>query len=149
MTAPSIHANALVVEGVGVLIRGASKAGKSTLTVALIQAAQARGLSAALVGDDRIFLEAQNGRLMASGHPAIRGQLHVRDFGIVDMPSVDSAPVQLVVDLVRENPDSMVPSSRIMLEGVGVERIKSMERGPLPDIIMFILEKIRQKLSEM
>jgi len=149
MTAPSIHANALLVQGVGILIRGASKAGKSTLTVALIHEAQARGLSAILVEDDRIFLQAQNGQLIASGHPAIRGQLHVRDFGIVDMPSVASAPVQLVVDLVREKLASTAVSSRIILEGIGVERIKFTERSPLPDIIMFILEKIRQKLSEM
>ena len=149
MSTPSIHANAIVVEGAGILIRGPSKAGKSTLSVALIHAAQARGLNAALVGDDRIFLEEKDGRLIARGHPAIRGQLHVRGFGIIDMPSADSAPVVLVIDLVPEKPEASALFSRIELEGLRIERLKWLQRSQSPDILMLILEKIRQSLTEM
>jgi serine kinase of HPr protein (carbohydrate metabolism regulator) len=143
MTSPSVHANALVVGGAGILIRGASKAGKSSLTVALIQAAQSQGLASALIGDDRVFLRMDEGRLMAAGHPAIRGQIHVRGFGIVDMPSEDSAPVKLVIDLVREQLNMPTVSSRVKVEGLWVEQLKIMERSQTPDLLMVILEKIR------
>ena len=44
MTPPaSIHACALIVDEAGLLIRGASGAGKSSLVLALIAAAQAQG----------------------------------------------------------------------------------------------------------
>ena len=143
MTSPSVHANALVVGGAGILIRGASKAGKSSLTVALIQAAQSQGLASALIGDDRVFLRMDEGRLMAAGHPAIRGQIHVRGFGIVDMPSEDSAPVKLVIDLVREQLNMPTVSSRVKVEGLWVEQLKILERSQTPDLLMVILEKIR------
>ena len=143
MTSPSVHANALVVGGAGILIRGASKAGKSSLTVALIQAAQSQGLASALIGDDRVFLRMDEGRLMAAGHPAIRGQIHLRGFGIVDMPSEDSAPVKLVIDLVREQLNMPTVSSRVKVEGLWVEQLKILERSQTPDLLMVILEKIR------
>lgn len=49
-----VHGTAAVVGEAGVLIRGASGAGKSSLALALVDAAAARGLFARLVGDDRI-----------------------------------------------------------------------------------------------
>ena len=64
MSAPAtIHACALVIGETGVLIRGASGAGKSSLVLALLEAAAAKGLFARLVADDRVALRASETRI--------------------------------------------------------------------------------------
>ncbi len=65
MTGPSVHASALVAGESGVLIRGPSGAGKSLLTLAMIASARAGGGYAALVAEDRVFLDVAAGRLLA------------------------------------------------------------------------------------
>ena len=96
-----VHANALTLNGQGVLIRGASKSGKSSLTLALIGAAERAGQSASLVGDDRIGLRVSDGALMASGHPRIAGMIEVRGAGIAHLSFTGEARIVLVVDLVE------------------------------------------------
>ena len=97
-----IHASALVVGEHGVLVRGASGAGKSRLVLALLALAEERGLFARLVGDDRIGLQAAGGRLLARAHPAISGQIEQRGIGILVLPCEPAAVVTLVVDLAAE-----------------------------------------------
>ncbi len=99
-----IHANALVVNGQGILIRGASKSGKSSLTLALIAVAGRAGQSAILVGDDRIGLRVRNGALIASGHPLIAGMIEVRGAGIAQLRFTGEARIVLVVDLIEADP---------------------------------------------
>ena len=59
--AASVHASAVLVGDRAVLIRGPSGSGKSALAYALIRAAEIGGF-ARLVGDDRVHVEAANGR---------------------------------------------------------------------------------------
>ena len=78
----SLHGAAVAVGEAGVLIRGVSGAGKSSLALALVEAAVARGMFARLVADDRVLLEVLNGRLLARPHPAIAGRVERRGQGI-------------------------------------------------------------------
>lgn len=94
-----VHADAIVIGETGILIRGASGAGKSRLALALIFLAEASGYFSRLVGDDRICLEARGSRLVARGHPAIEGAIECRGRGILETPSLDAAVIGLVVDL--------------------------------------------------
>ncbi len=102
----AIYASAVTIGEAGVLIRGASGAGKSRLALALIAGARNAGAFARLVGDDRISLENRNERLIARGHPRIRGQIEQRGGGILRTPSIAAAVVRLVIDIVpaREAP---------------------------------------------
>lgn len=100
----SIHASAIVIGETGVLIRGESGAGKSSLARRMIEMAQARGLFARLIGDDRIVLAVAGGRLLARPHPAIAGQIEARGRGILDMAHEPAAPIRCVIDLVRDAP---------------------------------------------
>ncbi|WP_372426872.1 HPr kinase/phosphorylase [Salinarimonas chemoclinalis] len=100
----TLHASCVLVGEAGVLIRGASGAGKSRLALDLLEAARARGLHARLVGDDRIRLAAAHGRLVARPHPAIAGLVERRGVGILERPHAPAAIVRLVVDLVPEYP---------------------------------------------
>jgi HPr kinase/phosphorylase len=90
----TIHASvALVGEG-GVLIRGASGSGKSSLLLSLLC-----DHGAMLVADDRVALAAAEGRLVATAPDEIAGLMEVRGLGIVRRPHVSPVVVDLVVDL--------------------------------------------------
>lgn len=95
----AVHASALVAGEAGVLVRGPSGSGKSSLTLALLAAAGARRLFAALIGDDRVVVQPANGRLLASGAPNVRGLVERRGYGLVRQPTEPQAVVRLVVDL--------------------------------------------------
>ncbi len=105
----SIHATALVIGETGVLLRGASGSGKSSLALALIGLARLGGRFARLVGDDRVRLEALGGRVIARPHPAIEGFVERRGQGIVSVPHEAAAVVTCVVDLVAADPARDIP----------------------------------------
>lgn len=87
----TIHASTVAIDGVAVMILGASGAGKSDLALRLID----RG--ARLVADDYTALDVSGDRLLASAPPTIAGRIEVRGIGIVPCPHVDGVPVALAV----------------------------------------------------
>jgi HPr kinase/phosphorylase len=97
---PTIHASAVLVGPRAVLIRGPSGAGKSRLALALITAAES-GLVrfARLVGDDRLHVEAVNGRLLVRPAERLAGLIEVRGLGVRRLPYEPVAVVGLIVDL--------------------------------------------------
>ncbi len=106
-TAPiAIHASGVVVGEAGIVIRGVSGIGKSSLALALLDAAVQAALFGALIGDDRLLLSASHGRLIARGHPAIRGQIEQRGVGILEIGAEPAAIVRLVVDIFQ--PEQML-----------------------------------------
>lgn len=117
-----LHASAVVIGEAGVLICGPSGAGKSSLAFALIAAAEAAGLFARLVGDDRIGIESRGGRLIAHGHPLILGKIERRGHGIFEIPYLPAAVVRLVIGFAGEDEaHSRYPNSdhdRIEFAGV-------------------------------
>jgi serine kinase of HPr protein (carbohydrate metabolism regulator) len=120
----SIHANCVLLGEAGVLIRGASGAGKSSLSETLIAAAEARGLFARLVADDRTLLERANGRLIASAPAVLAGLIERRGFGIVKIAHAEAAIVRLVVDIEAEPPRMPVAqANEAQLEGIVVPRV--------------------------
>ena len=121
----TIHASALVVGEVCVLIRGPSGAGKSALALALMDDARKRSVFAALVGDDCINLHAVHGRLIASGHPDVQGQIERRWHGIVAAPAISHGLVRLVVDLIayqpaQDQPPRLPPLEDRLIEIAGI-----------------------------
>ncbi|MCX7900623.1 MAG: aldolase [Methylocystis sp.] len=94
-----MHANALVIGETGLLIRGPSRAGKSALTLALIAGARARRRFARLVGDDRVSVQAIDGRVIARPHPRIAGLIEKRGVGVIETPYAPECVLRLVIDL--------------------------------------------------
>lgn len=93
-----IQATCVAIDGIGVLLRGPPGSGKSELALQLID----RG--ARLVADDGVELRRQGEGLFAclpSGAPeSVRGRVELRGLGILPVPSVPEAPLDLVIDLV-------------------------------------------------
>ncbi len=89
------HASSISWQGKGVLIFGASKSGKSDLTLRMIFDKQAQ-----LIADDRTIISAENGKIYASAPENIRGLLEIRGLGIKKLDAVEKASIELVVELV-------------------------------------------------
>lgn len=96
----NIHASAVAVGEAGILIRGRSGRGKSALALALIELAGERGLFGRLIGDDRILVQACNGRLLLRGAPQISGLVERRGIGLEITPAEPAAVARLAVDLL-------------------------------------------------
>lgn len=127
---PTIHASAVLVGATAVLIRGASGAGKSRLAWALINA-QTQGLVrfSRLVGDDRVLLDACNGRLLVRPAPSLAGLIEIRGLGIRRLPYEPVAAAGLVVDLGAADAERFpLPKTRkIDVSGVELPRLAVAE----------------------
>lgn len=97
---PTIHASCVLLGRSGVLLRGPSGAGKSALAGRLIATARAEGGFGCLVADDRVAIEAVNGRLIARAPAVLAGRMELRGHGIVAVDHEPAAVVRLVADLV-------------------------------------------------
>lgn len=112
-----IHASCVAIDGLALLLRGPSGAGKSDLALRLVDE------GARLVADDRVDLlpDGQGGLLARCPQP-IAGLMEVRGLGVLPMPSVDSAPLALVVDL-GEMVERLPPPDVELLAGIALPRI--------------------------
>jgi serine kinase of HPr protein (carbohydrate metabolism regulator) len=128
----TIHASCIAVGEAGILIRGRSGIGKSTLARELVHAARQAGLFARLVSDDRTRVGRRNGRLVARVVEAIGGRLEARGAGIFAVDHEPSAIVRLVIDLFDAQPDRLpnVADQTVVLCGVMVPRL-SQQAGAL------------------
>ena len=72
-----VHATLVRVHGRGVLIQGPAGSGKSTLALQLVRAGHA------LVADDLVLLQQQQGQLFGSAADSAEGRLAIRGAGIL------------------------------------------------------------------
>jgi serine kinase of HPr protein (carbohydrate metabolism regulator) len=96
----NIHATAIVVGTRGLLFVGPSGSGKSTLAFNCLAAARIRGISAALISDDQVFVKLQAGELIAAAPSSIAGLLELRGSGIIRLENVVEAPLHLAVQAI-------------------------------------------------
>jgi serine kinase of HPr protein (carbohydrate metabolism regulator) len=96
LSAETVHASTVAMNGRAVVIMGPSGAGKSDLALRLLD----RGFT--LVSDDQTLLKRDGDRLVASAPPNIAGKLEIRGIGIVQMETLANIPVALLVDLTSE-----------------------------------------------
>ena len=105
LSSDRLHATAVAIGGVAVLIEGPSGSGKSDLALRLID----RG--AVLISDDQTLLIRAGPRLLARPPQTIAGKLEIRGVGILSMPYVADIPVAMLVrlqDQVQRMPDRRI-----------------------------------------
>ena len=106
LSAETLHASTVAIDGRAVLLTGPSGSGKSDLTLRLLD----RGFT--LVSDDQTIVRKDGDRLVASAPPNIAGKLEIRGIGIVDMDRVDNMPVALIVELTSSDIQRLPDDSR-------------------------------------
>jgi len=98
--AENIHGTALLIGDRGVLITGASGAGKTTLALTLIDHCRVRGLFARLISDDRVLVANHAGRLVCRVPATIAGLAEVPGFMPRPLPFEPGGVIDLNVRLV-------------------------------------------------
>ena len=123
---PTVHASAVLVGARALLIRGPAGSGKSHLALKLIEAGETGLLTfARLVGDDRVHLEAHNGRLVARPADKLAGLIEVRGLGVRRVPYEPAAVVGLVIDLSAKDGERVPQTAALTttVEGVTLARL--------------------------
>ncbi|MEI8394189.1 MAG: hypothetical protein WCF85_05595 [Rhodospirillaceae bacterium] len=114
----TIHGTSVLISGTGVLLRGASGAGKSDLALRLIDD------GAVLIADDRVELYRDRDAVAATAPVTLAGLLEVRGVGIMRVPHSPAARLHLVVDLVApERVERLPEPTRTELLDVSLPRI--------------------------
>jgi len=150
MATSSIHASCVRVGEQGVLIRGASGAGKSQLAFALIMAGRTGLLPhTVLVADDRVMLEPRADRQHAGGQdrliaftpPALAGLIEIRGLGIRRLPYAAEASITLVVDLGAPDAARMpsAESLSVELDGIILSRLPAFSGGDIVQQVLAML----------
>jgi serine kinase of HPr protein (carbohydrate metabolism regulator) len=116
-----VHASAVAIGEAGLLVRGASGAGKSFLSLALLAVAKQEGLFARLVADDRVALSARGGRLLARPVSPLEGLIERRGLGLTPEPYLPATVIRLVVDCVREEPRRMPEPEALVDRILGID----------------------------
>jgi HPr kinase/phosphorylase len=102
----TVHATAIALDGVGVLLRGPPGSGKSDLALRLIDQ------GARLIADDQTVLVRRGGALHAAPPAAIAGRLEVRGVGIVSLEHVADVQIVAVFDLAPARAVERLPEPR-------------------------------------
>lgn len=96
--AVELHATAVAIDGLAVLLRGRSGTGKSDLALRLVDG------GARLISDDRVRILRVGGALLVRPPAALPEELEyrieVRGLGIFAVPGAPEAPLALVADLL-------------------------------------------------
>lgn len=136
------HGTALLAGDRGILIVGASGSGKTTLALALIDHFCRSGTFSQLVGDDQLFIESRNGRLVAHAPTTIAGLIEIPGLG---PRSASYQPVAVIDLCLRLCPDANVPrfqdTARENIAGCSIPAIMVAERNAvvaLPAVMAFL-----------
>jgi hypothetical protein len=98
----AIHASAVKIGDFALIIRGASKSGKSTLALDLIEGSTVEQ-PVTLIGDDRVILSRAGENICVSPHPRIAGMIEKRGYGIFSMPYAVNVKLAAIVDLQTDD----------------------------------------------
>jgi HPr kinase/phosphorylase len=131
-----LHASCVQIDGMGVVLLGASGVGKSDLALRLIDG------GALLVADDQLCVESGVAGLLGRPADNLAGLLEVRGLGIVRLPYCRVSPLGLVVELDRAGAVSRQPEpSTYCLLGTDLRHLRLDPREASADA------KVRLALS--
>ncbi len=109
----NIHATALFLDMIGILLTGKSGSGKSDLALRLIK--QNKG---ELIADDRTELINNNGEIIASAPKILQGLLEIRGIGIINQKFLKSQRIDVIIDL--DTPPQRIPPKEESREILGI-----------------------------
>jgi len=116
-----LHASCIAFDGKGVLIKGRSGSGKSSLALNLIS------LGAALVSDDRTNIRVENDWPYAYAPERLLGLIEARGVGILKLDALRKARIELVIDLDQTETERMPLSRETVINGHAIPLLHKSE----------------------
>lgn len=125
MTNKTQHACALEINATGILIKGMSGSGKTSLMLGLIERAAQYNITAALIADDQVILKTNGDTLEASAPETIKGLVELRGYGIMKCANKATTQIALVVELVEDEKIQRMPEASFgRVEGINLPLLK-------------------------
>ncbi len=128
-----IHGTAVAVEGAGLLITGASGAGKSSLAVQLI------ALGAGLIADDQVLVSKDADGVTLSRPAGLPEAIEARGLGLLAAPMVESVPLRAIVDLDLTETARLPAARHRRIAGVDVKLIANAPSPHFPSALLLYL----------
>jgi HPr kinase/phosphorylase len=131
MTIETLHGTAVAFGAIGVLLRGPSGSGKSSLALRLIDE-QGYGLSrkalrAELIADDQVEISRVGDQLFMAAPYVLKNRIEIRGLGILPLRAKAGARLRLLVDLKPAGEIERLPLEKqffTAISGVSVRRIE-------------------------
>lgn len=112
MTAVNDHACVLEINDIGILIKGKSGTGKTSLMLGLLERAKLEELNACMIADDQVFLKLDAGILIANAPENTAGLVELRGYGILKMPHKKSCEIKVVVNILEDKIIERMPDAK-------------------------------------
>jgi HPr kinase/phosphorylase len=125
-----LHAGCVELDGRGALLMGPSGSGKSALALSLM------AFGCRLVSDDRTWISAEGGHLVARAPKSIAGMIEARGIGLLRADAVASAVLALAVDLGQRETARMPVPRRLDLAGQSLPLLYAVEGAHLAAAIV-------------
>ncbi len=123
------HCTCIEVNSVGVMIEGASGAGKTSLALGLLNATRIRHAGFNFVCDDQALMKTVNGELWASAPKSLAGKVELFGVGIADIRYIAQCKIDLVCELVNQADIIRHPTdSQCQRFGVELDYIQTPEQ---------------------
>lgn len=137
----TLHASCVALDGLGVLLLGASGSGKSGLALQLM------AFGADLVADDQTMLTAAQGALHAAAPPPLTGLIEARGIGLLNAGSAPTARVVLAIDLDSSETARLPQRHTKTIVGVTLPCLHKVDSPYFPAAILQYLKAGRRDLS--
>ena len=144
----TIHATLIQLSGFGVLLRGPSNSGKSSIALRILDEAEQSRAQCHLIADDQVILASNADHLVGQVPDDLFGKMEIRGVGIINVEARHECMIDLVVDLVPHQSLERMPNEKpdyVTITGVDIRRISIAERNPdASAIIRTILKALPQ-----
>ncbi|WP_112321801.1 HPr kinase/phosphorylase [Oceanibium sediminis] len=128
-----LHATCVALDGRGVLLRGVSGSGKSSVAVQMI------GLGATLVADDHVLVARRGDAVIATAPPRLRGMIEVRGIGLARLDFVPETVICLVADMDRAAGQRLPDPEQVTITSRCLPLIRGKNRPYLAQELMAFL----------
>ena len=112
MRALNHHACALEINEIGIIIKGKSGSGKTSLMLGLLEHAKLEKLNALLIADDQVFLNVDDEKLIASAPENTAGLVELRGYGILKTPHKKSCEIKVVINILQDEKIERMPDEK-------------------------------------
>lgn len=128
-----LHGTAVAYQGRGVLILGASGAGKSGLALQLM------ALGGVLVADDAVQVALANGEVTLGCPASIHGMIEARGVGLLSVNAIERATLAFVVDLDKTAAERLPEPRTTSVLGVDYPVVWGKNNRDLAPVIRCLL----------